>query len=95
MTWSYLPIRQKTEPEMLAAIGVKKRRRFICRPAGQYPSPQRFKPACTFKRGRSSLKFAKLAAANANPGEYVRFLGAGAYDHFVFPVPWILFLEPQ
>jgi glycine cleavage system pyridoxal-binding protein P len=63
MTWSYLPHTAEDRAEMLAAIGVKSAEELICRPACQYPSAKRFKPACAFKRGRSSQKICQTGGS--------------------------------
>jgi glycine dehydrogenase subunit 1 len=83
MAKSYLPHTGADREQMLAAIGVKDIQELFA----DIPLDLRLKDQLHLPAAMTEIELAKhladLAERNADLGEYVSFLGAGAYDHFI------------
>ncbi len=80
---AYIPVTDGEREEMLRAIGVRSFDELI----SHIPEKYRIKAPLNLPAGISELEATRLlrslAARNTTGDEYVCFLGAGAYDHFV------------
>jgi glycine dehydrogenase subunit 1 len=83
MTWSYLPHTAADRQAMLSAIGVQSvEELFVDIPRNlRLERPLDLPPALA--EPELVRKLQQLAAMNSHTAEYVCFLGAGAYDHYI------------
>jgi glycine dehydrogenase subunit 1 len=83
MKHRYLPMTETDQQEMLKAIGVESVEELF----HDIPEEVRFQGEYKMKKAasESALKkeLAQLAEKNANTKEYISFLGAGVYDHYI------------
>ncbi|MEJ9209938.1 aminomethyl-transferring glycine dehydrogenase subunit GcvPA [Bacillus smithii] len=83
MKHRYLPMTETDQQEMLNAIGVESVDELFC----DIPEKVRFQGKYNIKKAssESSLKkeLTQLSNRNANTKEYISFLGAGVYDHYI------------
>ncbi|WP_062104699.1 aminomethyl-transferring glycine dehydrogenase subunit GcvPA [Bacillus niameyensis] len=79
----YLPMTEQDKKEMLEAIGVNT----IDELFSDIPEKVRFKGEYKIKKAKSEpellRELTRLAAKNADMKQYVSFLGAGVYDHYI------------
>lgn len=79
----YLPMTEQDKKEMLQAIGVNT----IDELFADIPEKVRFKGEYKIKKAKSEpellRELTRLAAKNADMKQYVSFLGAGVYDHYI------------
>lgn len=83
MAFRYLPMTERDKQEMLKKIGVNS----VDELFSDIPESVRFKGRLNIKEAKSETalyqELAGLAAKNANVREYISFLGAGVYDHYI------------
>jgi glycine dehydrogenase subunit 1 len=83
MKHRYLPMTETDQQEMLEAIGVES----VDELFHDIPEKVRFQGEYNIKKATSEAALKKeltqLANKNANTKEYISFLGAGVYDHYI------------
>ncbi len=83
MEFRYLPMTEDDKQAMLASIGIKDTEELFA----DIPSNVRLQRSMELKKPASEAdlkkELAQLAAKNANLKQYISFLGAGVYDHFI------------
>nr|WP_249305782.1 aminomethyl-transferring glycine dehydrogenase subunit GcvPA [Lederbergia citrea] len=79
----YLPMTEQDKTEMLEAVGVES----IDELFSDIPEKVRFKGEYNIKKAKSESALLKelaiLAGKNADLKQYISFLGAGVYDHYI------------
>src|SRR3989304_6815086 len=79
----YIPNTPEDQREMLKAIGVSSIEDLLC----DIPAEVRLKKDLNLPEPLSELELLKemknLSSMNANTEDFISFLGAGAYDHFI------------
>ncbi|MBS4176362.1 aminomethyl-transferring glycine dehydrogenase subunit GcvPA [Lederbergia citrea] len=83
MKHRYLPMTEQDKTEMLEAVGVES----IDELFSDIPEKVRFKGEYNIKKAKSESALLKelaiLAGKNADLKQYISFLGAGVYDHYI------------
>ncbi|KGX88862.1 aminomethyl-transferring glycine dehydrogenase subunit GcvPA [Pontibacillus litoralis] len=83
MSFRYLPMTDKDKQDMLDSIGVSSTDELF----EDIPETVRFQGELNIKPAKSEPALMKelsaMASKNANTKEYVSFLGAGVYDHYI------------